>query len=235
MESSFKKLINQRRSDRKKQASSSETRSNQDLLQNNAESESKQDFDTYEHNEGRAISKSDINKVDSDVHDDKKLSKPGHPSKLDKDQTNIDDRVLHVRAEYKSIIDTSEPKDIQEQDLSNLDWVQVLNFNIKQSKSDESSKVREKETVSLENECKQRIENQSENIIDISLDPRFCNLSFRKSMLEWAQDKQERKGINVLDSLTKIGAIKGKINLVLDIEKTMVHSQKYSTKNEEFK
>ena len=95
--------------------------------------------------------------------------------------------------------------------------------------------MREKETVSLENECKQRIENQSENIIDISLDPRFSNLSFRKSMLEWAQDKQERKGINVLDSLTKIGAIKGKINLVLDIEKTMVHSQKYSTKNEEFK
>ena len=57
-----------------------------------------------------------------------------HP-KLDKDQLDFNDRTLHVSAEYESIIDKSEPKTIQELDLSNLEEAHVLKFKRKQSKS----------------------------------------------------------------------------------------------------
>ena len=211
---------------------------------NEGEVEQENEGEAEEESEGESEeeeSESESEEEESESEEEDQTQEPteqdklDHP-KLDKDQLDSNDRTLHVSAEYESIIDTSEPKDIQELDLSNLEEAHVLKFKRKQSKSIsnepvktikcKSSKVQEKKAASLTKLFKFMEQVPIPNRIHVfSRDPRFSIPSFRKSLLEWAQDKHSRKGIDVFESLDKIGAIKHKINLMLDLSYTMIHQQ----------
>ena len=87
------------------------------------------------------------------------------------------------------------------------------------------------EAVSLRDQCNYLVKYEKINKIDVSLDPRFDDPRFRKSLLEWAQDRYYTKKINVLESLSKIGALKEKINLILGLNNTLVNTSDYSYQN----
>ena len=120
-----------------------QTQSDHDSKQKNeGEVEQENKGEAEEESEGESEeeeSESESEEEESESEEDQtqeptEQDKLDHP-KLDKDQLDSNDRTLHVSAEYESIIDTSEPKDIQELDLSNLEEAHVLKFKRKQSKS----------------------------------------------------------------------------------------------------
>ena len=91
---------------------------------------------------------------------------------------------------------------------------------IKQIK--ETAKAKSK--VSFADQAILTTSNTNSNIINISKDPRFFSTDFRRSLVESVQYKHNFKGLDVFDNLGKIGGIKDKMNIILDLDSTILHA-----------
>ena len=102
------------------------------------------------------------------------------------------------------------------------DEIETKNDIDKVKQVKETAKAKSK--VSFADQAILTTSNTNSNIINVSKDPRFFSTDFRKSLVESVQYKHNFKGLDVFDNLGKIGGIKDKMNIILDLDSTILHA-----------
>ena len=102
------------------------------------------------------------------------------------------------------------------------DEIETKNDIDKIKQIEETAKPKSK--VSFADQAILTTSNTNSNIINISKDPRFFDTDFRRSLVESVQYKHNFKGLDVFDNLGKIGGIKDKMNIILDLDSTILHA-----------
>ena len=215
------------------------TRSIYDTVDRHGEHMSASDEKMFDSNEEVKSCLSNYSSIRDSIEEDKsdsgsseiaqKLSKD---SKIDSDEEarnflNIRPKRRRKRSKSRSLnSDKSKRKKFNLPIFTSViieeDEIETKNDIDKIKQIEETAKPKSK--VSFADQAILTTSNTNSNIINISKDPRFLDTDFRRSLVESVQYKHNFKGLDVFDNLGKIGGIKDKMNIILDLDSTILHA-----------